>query len=429
MAQIIDMPKLSDTMVTGRIVSWVINEGDTVSSGDTIAEVETDKATMDLDTFDEGVLLKILAQVDDAVPVGGPIAILGEEGEDIAGLIEEAKSMGDKAASDANDDQQENTKSETKESKPEPKKEDQPAPAAKSDSPKPSSGGKLKASPVAQRLAAEHGINLQSIEGSGPGGRVVKKDVEAAISGGGGGGQAPVSSIPAMQISGEPYEDIALSSVRSTIAQRLPQSLGPVPHFYLEVDVDAEPIMKFKKQVQELAGDVKVTLTDVIIKACTVALKKHPMVNSQYNGSTVRRFNVVNMGIAVAGPGTLLVPVIKNCEMKGLTDIAQDRAVLVQKGQEGKVSGDDMAGATFTISNLGMMGITRFQAIINPPQGAIMAVGAIRDEPVVKDGAVVPGKKMSFTISCDHRVMDGADAAYFMQTLAGIIENPVGLCM
>ncbi|MBN2328242.1 MAG: 2-oxo acid dehydrogenase subunit E2, partial [Candidatus Omnitrophica bacterium] len=233
----------------------------------------------------------------------------------------------------------------------------------------------------------------------------------------------------AAPISGEPYEDMPLSSMRASIASRLPQSLGPIPHFYLEMDVDAAPLLAANRQLKELAGETRITLTDLIIKACAVALRKHPQVNSQFAGKAVRRFHVVNIGLAVAGDGHLLVPVIQRCEAKTLEQIAQDRAVLVEKGQKGRLSMDEMSNGTFTISNLGMYGITRFQAVINPPQAAILAVGSIRDEPVVVDEKIVPGKRMSVTLSCDHRVFDGAEGAEFMQTLKKILEAPTALCL
>jgi pyruvate dehydrogenase E2 component (dihydrolipoamide acetyltransferase) len=292
----------------------------------------------------------------------------------------------------------------------------------------------MKASPVAQRMAAEHNINLKSLSGSGPGGRIVKRDIEAILELEAG---APVAVAvptspplqPAAATTAAPYEDIPMNSNRETIARRLPQSLGPIPHFYLEMDIDAEPLTNVKTQLQDLAGEVRITVTDILVKACTVALRKHPEVNSQFTGKAIRRFNSVNVGLAVAGKGTLMVPVIRSCETKSISQIAQDRAALVEKGQAGRLSIDEMTGGTFSISNLGMFGLTRFSAIINPPEASILAVGATRDEPVVKNGQIVPGKRMTLTLSCDHRVFDGAEGARFMATLKQILENPVTLCL
>lgn len=441
MANIIEMPKLSDTMVTGKILSWIKSEGDAVDAGEAIAEVETDKATMELEVFEEGTLLKILAEAESAIPVGGPIAILGEKGENIDGLIKEAKAklkkVQEKAASEQAEEKEAEKEEEVKtESKPASKENEavsavQTAPTTQTQAVSEAStdGKRLKVSPVAQRMAAEHNINLQAITGTGPGGRIVKRDIEEAIEKGG----ATVAPTPAAQpvaaTTAAPYEDISLSSNRETIARRLPQSLGPVPHFYLEMEIDAEPILSVKDHLQELAGDVRITVTDILVKACTVALRKHPEVNSQFTGKALRRFKSVNIGLAVAGKGTLMVPVIQACETKPITEIALERAALVEKAQSGRLSSNEMSGGTFTISNLGMFGITRFSAIINPPEASILAVGATRDEPVVKNGQIVPGKRMTLTLSCDHRVFDGAEGARFMATLKQILENPIALSL
>lgn len=460
MASIIDMPKLSDTMVTGRIISWLKQEGDEVEAGTAIAEVETDKATMELEVFDEGTLLKIIAQQDSAVPVGGPIAILGKKGEDISSLEKKAEELSKKAAGAGEEKEGEPTEESVprntqeqaeeelavEEKKEKPKKEHQPAAAAvgapqsrkaaepqekqeKQPAQQHTDGGRMRVSPVAQRMAAEHGVDLRQVQGSGPSGRIVKRDIETFVEEGRGQARTPDISVE-QPMEGVPYEDISLSSIRATIATRLPQSLGPVPHFYLEVDVDAEPMMKMKNDLQGLAGEeLRITLTDILIKACAVALRRNPEINSQFLGNAVRRFNICNIGIAVAGQGTLLVPVIKNCEVKSIGQIARDRAGLVERAQQGKLSSEQMSNGTFTISNLGMMGITRFKAIINPPQSAILAVGTIRDEAVVKNGVVVPGKRMSLSLSCDHRAFDGAEAARFMSDLRQILESPLNIAL
>lgn len=425
MATIIEMPKLSDTMTTGKILSWLKNEGDAVESGQAIAEVETDKATMELEVFDDGTLLKILAEKDANVPIGAALAILGEPGEDIAELLATIQSQsGEAPLKTKNFKRKETPKTVTSDSST-PQKE---APTSLAPTAEVKEiGGRIRISPVAQRIASERNIDVRRIAGSGPGGRIVRRDVEEYIEKSGGIPSAPPAPVAAM--SGEPYEDIPLTSMRAAIANRLPQSLGPIPHFYLEMDIDAAPLLAANRQIKELAGDIRITLTDLILKACAVALRKHPQINSQFAGNAVRRFHTVNIGLAVAGDGHLLVPVIPHCESKTLEQIARDRAALVEKGQKGRLSLEEMSGGTFTISNLGMFGITRFQAVINPPQAAILAVGTIREEAVVRDGQVVPGQRMSLTLSCDHRVFDGAEGAAFMATLKKIMETPAALCL
>lgn len=423
MASIIEMPKLSDTMTTGKILSWIAKEGDKVESGSAIAEVETDKATMELEVFEDGTLLKILAGVDAAIPVGGPIAILGEPGDDIQALIEKAKLPGGAAAE----------KPKKEEAKP------QAAPAAKEaqaeakELPASEPEGRFRISPVAQRMALELNVDITKVTGSGPSGRIVKRDIEAfAVQ------EQPVdlpavketmpapAAIPAM-MGGEAYTDVPLNRIRQITADRLPKSLGPIPHFYLEIDIDPAPMLEMKDKLQALAEDVKITLSDILIKGCATALQRHPEVNSQFLGTAVRRFSIANIGLAVATEDALTVPVIKFCDAKSIGQIARERIQLVDKAQKGKLTPDDLGGATFTISNLGMMGITRFCAVINPPQAAILAVGSIREVPVVQDGQVVPGKRMTVTMSCDHRAFDGADGAKFMAALKAILEKPLTL--
>ncbi len=428
MATLIEMPKLSDTMTTGKILSWLKSEGDALEAGTAIAEVETDKATMELEVFEDGTLLKILAPVESAVPIGGPLAVIGKPGEDIQGLIDKAQSTAAAAPAVAEKVQP---------AAPQPAPAPQPAAvpavesaAVESAAPAGTESGRIKVSPVAQRMASERGIDLRQVKGSGPGGRIVKADVERA-------GETVPAAAPVMAPAPAPsapaaeaFTDVPLSSIRAVIAARLPQSLGPVPHFFLETDLDAEPLLELKKQLQILAGEgLRLTVTDILIKACANALRQHPEVNSSFLGAAVRQYHNVNVGIAVAGKGTLLVPVIRACESKSIGQIARERAVLVEKGQAGKLSPEELSGGTFTISNLGMLGITRFTAVINPPQAAILAVGTVRDVPVVKDGQVVPGKRMAVTLSCDHRAFDGAEGARFMATLKMKLENPLAISL
>jgi len=425
-AQIVDMPKLSDTMVTGKLLTWMVEEGQTVESGEAIAEVETDKATMELESSEAGVLLKRLANLDEPIPVGAPIAILGEKNEDITGMIQYADQLRQQAEAKF-----------AESSGAKPKQKPQSSPTSPSfettihTSQKPNNGGGLRVSPVAQRMAAEHGIDVTQLQGTGPGGRIVKRDVQAYLN----QGDTPTGSIPSVktwqpETHGKTYEDIQLNSIRASMASRLPQSLGPVPHFYLETEVNAEALLRMKQDLQELLKEeIHITLSDILIKACALALTRHPEVNSQFLENSVRRFYTSNIGFAVAGQDTLLVPVIPACEQRTLSKIAEEREVLVKKAQQGRLSQEEMANGTFTISNLGMFGITRFSAVINPPQAAILAVGTVREEPVVKEGQIVPGKRMNLTLSCDHRAFDGAEGSRFLQTLKQILETPSSICL
>lgn len=433
MASIIEMPKLSDTMTTGKIISWTANEGDKIEPGTAIAEVETDKATMELEVFEDGTLLKILADADTAVPIGTPIAIMGEPGEDIQDLIEKAKSA-------QKESKQESKKEKQKEETP-PAESKQPtaekssakqAPPVSSEPQQPKEGGKIRISPVAQRMALELNVDITKVSGSGPSGRIVKRDIEEfAAQGAAAGAPAATESTPPAVIppmmGGEAYVDVPLNRIRQITAERLPQSLGPIPHFYLDIDIDPVPMLEMKDKLQSLAEDVKITLSDILVKGCATALQRHPEINSQFLGKAVRRFSIANIGLAVAGKDSLSVPVIKFCDAKSIGQIARERIQLIEKAQNGKLTPDDLSGATFTISNLGMMGITKFCAVINPPQAAILAIGSIREVPVVQDGQVVPGKRMTVTMSCDHRAFDGADGAQFMATLKKILEKPLTL--
>ncbi len=405
MATLIEMPKLSDTMETGKILTWIKQEGEKVEAGEVIAEVETDKATMELECFENGTLLKILAQPDMSIPIGGAIAIIGKPNENVDEMAQKAE--------------QKKSQTEQKETK---KATRIPVEQVTGNQTVEDSA-KLRVSPVAQRIAAQNNIDLSKIQGRGPGGRIVKKDVEAFMS------QKP-SPAPTHFTEESAYEEIPLSSNQETMAKRMPLSLGPIPHFYLEIEIDADALTSMKKELQSYSTDQEITITDIFIKACALSLKRHPQINSQFvPPAAVRRFRSANIGIAVAGEDTLLVPVLRSCACKSLAHLAQERKELVVKAQAGKLSVEDMSGGTFTISNLGMMGITRFKAVINPPQAAILAVGTIREEPVVKEGAVIPGNRMSLTLSCDHRVIDGAEGAKFLATLKNILENPLALCL
>ncbi|MDP2189034.1 MAG: pyruvate dehydrogenase complex dihydrolipoamide acetyltransferase [Sphingobacteriaceae bacterium] len=417
MAEVIRMPKMSDTMTEGVIAEWHKKEGDKVKPGDILADVETDKATMELENFESGTLLYIGVKKGEAVPVNAIIAIIGKEGEDIKALI---------ASESAPDEAKTEAKAEAA-----PAKEAAPAPAAKAEAapvaapaaaPAPvgasSDDDRLKASPLARKIAEDKGIDLRALSGSGDGGRIVKRDLDnytpAAAS-------AP-SFAPVM--GQEKYTEVAVSQMRKTIARRLAESKFSAPHFYLTIDIDMDKAMAARTQINEVAS-AKVSFNDMVIKASALALRKHPKINSSWLGDKIRFNEHVNIGVAMAVEEGLLVPVVRFADGKPLSQIATEVKVFAGKAKEKKLQPSDWEGNTFTISNLGMFGIEEFTAIINPPDACIMAVGAIRQEPVVKNGQVVPGNRMKVTLSCDHRVVDGASGAEFLQTFKQLLEEPV----
>ncbi len=412
------MPKLSDTMEEGVIATWNVGEGDSVESGDVIAEVETDKATMEVEVFDAGTVLKILAEEGDAVPLGGLIAVIGEEGEDITDILEEAKSAGrasketsgkekSEESADSGDDEEEDFDPVFGDLE---KKEN-----VQSDD------GRIKASPLARNMAEEQGINLSNIEGSGPHGRIIKRDIESYEP-----SKAPAAA-PAVTVSREDKEH-RVSQMRKTIARRLSESKFSSPHFYETIDIDMSAVWNARKQLNEIS-ESKISFNDIVVKACATALRKHPQVNSSWHGDKIIEHGDVNVAVAVGIDEGLLTPVIDNTDQKGLQQIAAESKVLIEKAQNRDLQPEEMEGSTFTVSNLGMFGIEEFTAIINPPNACILAVGAIREVPVVEDGEVVPGKRMKVTLSSDHRIVDGVVAAKFLNTLKSMLENPLGLVL
>ncbi len=423
MAIVIDMPKLSDTMQEGVIAKWNVKEGDKVSSGDVIAEVETDKATMDVEVFDAGTVLKILAKEGDAVPLGGIMAIIGKPGEDISGLL-----GGKGGAAKKADTPKEEPKPEAKEAPAESNGkheksfdpilgdlETKSAPVA--------SDARVKASPLARKMAEEQGLDLGKIKGSGPEGRIVKVDVLAAESAPSKPATSkPAAKAPIMAASVED-EDIRISQMRKTIARRLAESKFTSPHFYETIDIDMKQAIAAREQLNAIS-DVKISFNDFVVKACAVALRRHPKVNVSWLDDVIRVNGSVNIAVAVAVEDGLLTPVIRNTDQKGLRQISAETKDLATRARDKKLQPEEWEGSTFTISNLGMYGIEEFTAIINPPNAAILAVGAIRDVPVVENGNVVPGKRMKVTLSSDHRVLDGATAAEFLSTLRHLLENP-----
>lgn len=412
MEEVILMPRLSDTMTEGVIAAWHKKVGDKVNKGDLLAEIETDKATMDLESYKNGTLLYIGADKGAKVPVNALLCVIGEEGKVDVAAIKAAAAGGAIAAPAAST-------------------EAAPAQAAtatgSATADNSQENGRVKASPLARKIAAEKGINLNQVQGSGDGGRIIKSDIEsftpakAAADTKAAPSAATVPSAPAGQVS---FEDKPVSQMRKVIAKRLAESLFTAPHFYLTLSIDMDKAVASRAQINETAP-VKISFNDMVLKAVALALKKHPAVNSSWQGDTIRVNYHVNIGVAIAVEDGLLVPVVRFADGKGLAQIATEVKDFAGKAKAKKLQPADWEGSTFTISNLGMFGIDDFTAIINPPDACILAVGAIQQVPVVKNGAVVPGNIMKVTLSCDHRVVDGATGAAFLQTVKSLLEEPL----
>ena len=414
MAIVINMPRLSDTMTEGVVAKWHKSVGDKVSEGDLLAEIETDKATMEFEAFpgQEGILLYIGTGEGETSPVDTVLAILGEEGEDIESL------KGGSAP----------TEEPVKEEAPAPTPvEEAPAPAAPVATPAPAapivvpSDGSVKASPLARKLASERGIDLNMLQGSGDHGRIIKRDVDSFNPAFHTSAQPGVNTVPAGV---ENYTDTPVSQMRKVIAKRLSESKFSAPHFYITMDINMDRAIDARKALNA-NGDTKISFNDLVIKSCALALKKHPAINSAWMGDSIRQSDHVHIGVAVAVEDGLLVPVLRHADLMPLAHISASVKDLAGKAKDKKLQPADWEGNTFTISNLGMFGIEEFTAIVNPPDAAILAVGGIKQVPVVKDGAVVPGNVMKVTLSCDHRVIDGASGAAFLQTIKGFLENPI----
>ncbi|MEP0263829.1 pyruvate dehydrogenase complex dihydrolipoamide acetyltransferase [Dokdonia sp.] len=410
---VVTMPRLSDTMEEGTVASWLKGIGDEISEGDILAEIETDKATMEFESFNEGTLLHIGLEEGATAKVDELLAVIGPKGTDVSAVVANYKVGG--AATTETPKKEEAPKTTTPVATP--VKEESKA-VAKSTS----SGGRVFASPLAKKIAEEKGINLSQVKGSGENGRIVKADVEnftpSAVAAGG----ANVAQFVAT--GEESSEEIPNSQMRKAIARALSNSKFSAPHYYLNVEFDMENAIAFRKQFNQLP-DVKVSYNDIIVKATAIALKKHPQVNSQWFDDKMKLNHHVHIGVAVAVPDGLVVPVVNFANEKSLPQINAEVKELAGKARNKKLTLDEMQGSTFTISNLGMFGITDFTSIINQPNSAILSVGAIVEKPVVKDGRVVPGNTMKLTMACDHRTVDGATGAQFMQTLKLYIENPV----
>ena len=438
MATIIDMPKLSDTMTVGTLVKWLKKEGDTVASGDMIAEVETDKATMELENFEDGVLIKQYAKEGEQVPIGSPIAAVGEKDEAAPEVEKSEKSSGvenkdKKTNKEDSEGDRESKSAQAADKIAEPSKES--APVAKEakvstvSSVGSVSNSHIKASPLARKVARSLGIALRAIRGSGPEGRIVKSDVLAAEAAG-----ASAASVGGEFIPTGPVEDkvIPVSNMRRAIATHLVASKTQIPHFYLDIEVDAEPLVKMRaalnKKYADLPpeeGGIKFTVNDFILKATVQALRDVPAVNASWTDEQIIQYGAVNIAFGVAVPDGLVTPVINNAQAKSLRQISTEAKELIGKARNKKLSPQEMQGFTFTVTNLGMYGINRFYGIVNPPNAGILSVGATQKKPVVSDeGQIVTGYLMNIGFSGDHRVVDGAAGAEFLVALKECIENP-----
>ncbi len=425
MATKVFMEALSPTMEEGRLVKWLKNEGDAVKTGDLLAEVETDKAVMELAARGDGVLRKRVIGEGVTAPVGALVAVIGAKDEDISALVAGGGAAAAPAAAPAPSPA---PAASAPGAAPAPSAPAS-APAASAPAPTASSGG--RASPLARRLAGEQGLDLGSVQGTGPAGRIIKRDIEAAIAAGGARAATPVgapagAAAPRRAPSGNEFDDVALTQIRKTIAKRLSESIGPIPTFYLTAEFSLDRAAEMRAAAAELGPEFKVSFNDIVLKATATALQQHPEVNAHWLGDRIRYFNTVHLGMAVATDDGLIVPVIFNAEQKRMSEISAEAKVLAKKARERKLKPEEFTGSTFSVSNLGMMQIDQFTAIINPPESAILAIGAIEDKVIVHaDGSFGTSKRLRVTMSCDHRVIDGAVGAKFLQTLRRLIENPL----
>lgn len=444
MATKIVMEALSPTMEEGRLVKWNRNEGDQIAKGDVLAEVETDKAVMDLVARGDGVLRKRLIEDGGTAPVGQLLGVIGTADEDISALIAQAPAA--KAApaapaaapatapatAPAQPAPPPASPSAPAPAPPAPPHAAAPAPAAPpatAQPPRPTGNGeRQRSSPLARRLASERGLDLQQLSGSGPGGRIIRRDIDAALAGGVATAAPAVAATAAGRAPaapGQDFTDVPLSQIRKTIAKRLTESIGPIPTFYLTSEVDVTRIAEMRDAMIAQGAEFKVSYNDIILKAVATALAQHPEVNAHWLGDRMRQFNRVHVGMAVAIDEGLITPVIFDADRKGLLQIARESRALVERARARRLTPDEYTGSTFSVSNLGMFGIDQFTAIINPPEAGIIAVGAVEDKPVVLNGTVEVRKRLRLTMSCDHRVIDGALGARFLQALRTMLENPL----
>jgi pyruvate dehydrogenase E2 component (dihydrolipoamide acetyltransferase) len=404
------MPKLSEAMETGKIIKWLKKEGDRIQGGDILAEIETDKADVEMEAFGAGVLRKVLVPAGEKAPVGTLIGVIAEPGDDIAGVLASAPAPAVAAPPAAPAPAQPLR----------PAVVSTPAPAAPAvnapavgipapTAPTAVATGRVKASPLAKKIAAQAGVDLRLIRGTGPGGRIIRRDVDAAA--------VTVTAVPAAAptVPAVEYEDRPLSQIRATIAKRLPLSKAPVPHFYVTSEVAMDRAWELREELNALEGQPKVSVNDLVVRACALALLRHPGVNASFQGESIRVWHRAHIGIAVALDDGLITPVLRDCQAKSLAQIAVEARDLAERARVRKLRVTELSGATFSISNLGMYDVVQFSAIINPPEGAILAVGSVRRVPVVDAGGLGVGRRLALTLSCDHRAMDGAMGARFLQ--------------
>ncbi|HXA98598.1 MAG TPA: dihydrolipoamide acetyltransferase family protein [Candidatus Dormibacteraeota bacterium] len=452
------MPKLSDAMETGKVIKWLKKVGEPVKGGDVIAEIETDKANVEIEAFGTGVLRKIIVEEGGQVPVGDLIGVIADPADDISSVAAGAAKPATAAPAAAPAAPAARPAPapvapagagaiphmETYQSIPATTAVVPMAPVAAATAAP--AGGRVKASPLARKIAGQTGVDLRVIQGTGPGGRIIRRDVEAAASSprpaaaplgvpavaaqpAAGPRPAP-APLPQFVIPPRPdveFEDVAMSPMRAAIAKRMPMSKAPVPHFYVTSEVDMDAAWALREQLNALEGQPKVSVTDMVIKAVALALLKNPGVNAQLNGPAIRVHHRAHIGIAVALDQGLITPVLRDCDVKPLGRIALESRDLAERARGGKLRAQEMTGATFSVSNLGMFDVEEFSAIINPPEGAILAVGSVLEKPVVDGGEIRVGRRMKMTISCDHRVMDGAMGARFLQDLKRLLEEPLRL--
>ncbi len=426
MAKIIGLPKLSPTMEEGTLVRWAKAEGEAVEVDDLLAEVETDKAIMEFRSFDRGVLLKILVEEGASLEADAPVAIIGNEGEDVSGLIEEAQA-GRAAPTEAARPTVELEKEKSAVAVEPSEIPSETAPGKREGGPSAPAQSAGLASPVVRRLAREQDVDLRQVPGSGPGGRIIKRDLEAFLR-----DRAARPEVPRASARPSPETRVEkASATRRTIARRLVESKQEVPHFYLTIDVDAEPLLAARAELNaelKQSGE-KISVNDFIIKASAAALRRFPAANASWIDGELHFHGRVDISMAVAIPDGLITPVIRDADQKGLAEIAREAKQLARRARDRDLRPEEFTGGTFSISNLGMYGVENFAAVINPPEGAILAVGAIREEPVVKNGQIVPGKRVRMTLSCDHRVVDGAVGAEWLQMLRGLLESPAKMLL
>jgi len=456
------MPKLSPTMEEGQISRWLKKEGDAIEANEPIAEVDTDKATMEVTSLEAGTLLKIVIGEGNNARLGETIGVIGEKGEDFSALLNGASTNGTGAISkEPTNEPQEKTVEPTAEKadvvteqseqklkeeasetagrsyddqRPE-VKEEAKAQSSKTEDQSPNDSGRMIVSPIAARMASENDINLKRIKGSGPNGRIIKRDIEEAISQvSSPESQAPRQGAPAFQTAqiqgASAYRDENTSKMRQVIAQRLATSIGPVPTFYLTVEIEMDKTMEFRKQINaSIKEEEKVSVNDIIVKVAAMASLKHSFVNSSYQDKTIRFYEDADVGVAVAIDEGLITPVVRGANRKGITEISKEIKEMAGRAREKKLQPEEYTGATFSISNLGMFGIEQFTAIINPPEAAIFAIGTATPKAVVRDGEIVVRNVMNVTMSCDHRVIDGATGAKFLQTFKQMLENPILMLM